>query len=1497
MKRCLSVIVSSVFMLAALFSAWSMLQPRAVAAPLEITPIGTARTSGAGWTGTIQGNVTLPPGPIRPDTFVIQDTTGGLYVFVASGTGVSIPPMQLGDVVQVTGTLKDYNGLLEIDPISALAWVSTGSAPAPQVISTSATIVSATQGLLVQVSGTATWPTAQTLGADWSFSIDDGSGPVKVFVDKDTQVDLRAYTSPVSMTVIGFSGNNFNVPQIMVRYQSDARVPDTTPPTVLSAVPAASVLGVSLYKPIAATFSESLNPATVNTSTFTLVNASGPVVGTVSYEDATHLATFAPQVSLSGVTRYTATLSAGLQDVAGNPLAAPLTWWFITGLPDTVAPTIVAQAPAANASSVPLNSNIVITFSEDLKLSTVVTGNFTLVGPQGAIGWSSFAYAAGSFKVTATPATLLPMTRYTLTVGNVTDWAGNDLAGEKTWSFITQAEQALTAYHGDIHNHTSYSDGSLTPPQALAAGKAAGFDFMAITDHSYSIDDTEWANTLSAAIAATVDGQFVALRGAEYTQGAEGHINVYNTVRHPCRTNSGVGSLCDYTPNLEAGVMVDGFYHWLSITGTQALDSAGTVAQFNHPSWINFNDWAYHPEVSATARLEEVGNGNGTSYAFSEEEYIRSLDYGWKVGATNNADTHSPFWGANTDHRTGVWMAALTKGDLLDALRARRTFATEDKNYELKLKANGAWMGEEIANVGTLAFDISGSDPDGEGSPLVELITFGGQVVTHTHPVSSTFTWKPNLPITPGVHYFYVKVTQPDGDRIVSTPIWTQAAVNIALTDLSVEPTIATIYNPSLLTARVSNRTAQTQTVTVTFQVNNVAQPALAISIPACVTGLCVDGYASMTWQPTITGPVTITAQLSGTPAGDNPDDNARTITMNATDEKVPLVLIDAGHGNVAAGPRDVRMFVNDLTAHGYNVLLNLDQIDATDLNTETVKLLIINAYGPSQFTVTETQNVANFVKAGGSLWLNGLADYAGKVAWAGTTSNRFNELLAAIESTVGYTIPIRVNSDEVLDGNNNNGYPWGTLFHIFPAAATSGLGMNVENIQTWSGCSFIDRNYGALTQDDLGAHGFIAALGDLDAGTGTHGEANATHNTDSNVNPASPFFAYNGTIPLPGAVGYDIPGPAGRLYFYGDANDPFNIFSYTAGDGKQNELYNLETVMWLLGTPVTKTTIAAARAYTTVNQPDKLDQLVWVEGKITAAYGEFFNVLYVQDETGGITIHAPAGDISATRYARGAIVRALGTIGIYEGDTEIEFFEAEQVQIITPTDNIDPQPRPLTTAQAALEANQGWLTQITGTVTAILNDSIWVNDDSGPARAFLDGYNGAWDTIHILDQVIVKGLISEDGAGNRIRVRNYKLHPERLDDVTLLTKGLNFSGSHPDVTTTHVTGGDSFTCTITISNSGTVGGVFTVTVTLDPHVTLIAAPDFTAHGATLTVSRTLLAQHEQTLSYQVRAAYGFSGTVNNTAVLSGDGHPFNLTMSAVTVDARYLIFLPLLRK
>lgn len=1342
--------------------------------PTIITPIGTARTAGVGWTGTLRGNVTVPPGIYRTNAFVIQDDTGGMYIYTGSK---SLPPMVLGDVVQVYGTLKDYNGLLEMDPTNSITWIDSGPVPAPAPTATGS--VNSTQGKLIQISGTATWSTIPPApgAGDWSgISINDGSGAVTVFVDKDTLIDMRGFTSPMPMQMTGFSGNYLGV-QVMPRYQSD--IIDLRPPTVSATNPANAASGVSPYLPLTATFSKAMNAATINTANFTLTGPGGEVSGSVGYNEGSHTASFTPGAGLAPSTSYTAALNTGVKDIYDIPMAASYSWTFTTGEADVTPPAITGRYPAANATGVPLSAHVVVTFTEELHPASLDQGHFILQGPYGAAPTTLSSASAGpaAFVVTLAPdASLLPTTVYTVTVkGTTADWAGLTLGADSQWSFETSVEPPMSVYFGDLHNHTSYSDGSGTPAQALAAGEAAGFDFMAISDHSYAIDDAEWANTLSAVDAAT-SGNFVALRGFEYTQGAEGHINVYNTTRHAVRTNTGCAS-CDYTPNLEAGATVQGFYQWLVISGTVGLDAGGTVMQFNHPGWINFNDWAYHPEVSGVAKLEEVGNGSGSSYVFSEDEYLRSLDYGWKPGATNNADTHSLYWGVNSDHRTGVLMPELTKTALLEALRARKTFASEDKNYTLRMKANGAWMGSEIANTGQIQFAIDGADPDGELTTLVELITDQGVVAAQYSPGEASFTWNPEIHISAGVHFFYVKVTQAGGDQIVSSPVWTMGDEDIALTDIVIQPTIPTIYNPSLLTARVTNRASSNRTVTVTMSVNG-APLAPAVEVVAPPNG---DAYANFSWQPLATGDVTVTATILGAPLGDNPDDNSQHLHLTVTDEHLPLILIDAGHGNTNALGREMRMFVSDLSDHRYNVLKNLDTLTAADLNPDVVKLLMISA-PQNAYSDAELNAIADYVAAGGSLWLCGLADYTGKVAWADTAADRENAILARIETRLSTQINMRMNDDEVIDANDNNGYVFGVTWHDFPGENTTSIGLNVEKLSSWSLNSLRGRTAGApLTSSTPGVQ--IVVQGDLDAGyTSSHGYQDPNHTSNEDADGAGDAYIYNPTwvypanqpgdaIPVPMAAVTQLSNGAGRIMLSGDSNDAFTTFAYTAGDGQQNELFNLESVMWLLGQPLQKSTMAQARAQAVEDVPDNLGRLVWVEGEITAAYGEFFNVLYVQDDTGGITVHAPAGDIDPTHFTRGTKVRVVGTIDSYNGDTEIEFFEAEMVQVIGSSTG-EPLPAPMSTHQAALEDSQGWLAVITGTVMSKSGaDTLIVNDGSGAVRVFLDGYNGDFSDIALHDRVRVTGLVSEDGDGRRIRVRNYQMHPAYADDVIKLVQ------------------------------------------------------------------------------------------------------------------------------
>ena len=136
----------------------------------------------------------------------------------------------------------------------------------------------------------------------------------------------------------GFPNQSYNATNYWVDVVFTNGVPDTTPPTVTSVTPANGAAGVSVSATATATFSEPMNPATINTSTFVLRDPSSTaVVGTVSYNGVTNAATMTPGFAAGGLapsTTYTATISGGsggVADAAGNPLATNVVWSFTTG--------------------------------------------------------------------------------------------------------------------------------------------------------------------------------------------------------------------------------------------------------------------------------------------------------------------------------------------------------------------------------------------------------------------------------------------------------------------------------------------------------------------------------------------------------------------------------------------------------------------------------------------------------------------------------------------------------------------------------------------------------------------------------------------------------------------------------------------------------------------------------------------------------------------------------------------------------------------------------------------------------------------------------------------------------------------------------------------------------------------------------------------------------------------------------------------------------------
>lgn len=247
----------------------------------------------------------------------------------------------------------------------------------------------------------------------------------------------ESYTAVVTTAVTDVAGNSLATEHGW-SFES-AGPPDVTSPHVLWVNPAESDSQVPRSAVFEVVFDEPIDPTSLQPGSISLLGPDGvSLAGTVSGVGTT--VTFTPTWWLEYESRYTATVTTAVRDLAGNPLATEVSSWFQTEpAPDLAPPQVLITTPAANAIDVPVDTAISITFDEPIDPATLNATSFTLRDQLGQLVSATVeAVSAGGTLVPTHP--LAPGAVYTprLTI-SVTDSLGNPLPSAYAWSFTTRA--------------------------------------------------------------------------------------------------------------------------------------------------------------------------------------------------------------------------------------------------------------------------------------------------------------------------------------------------------------------------------------------------------------------------------------------------------------------------------------------------------------------------------------------------------------------------------------------------------------------------------------------------------------------------------------------------------------------------------------------------------------------------------------------------------------------------------------------------------------------------------------------------------------------------------------------------------------------------------------------------------------------------------------------------------------------------------------------------
>jgi hypothetical protein len=257
------------------------------------------------------------------------------------------------------------------------------------------------------------------------------SGTTASFTPSEDLEPNTLYTATITSGVQ--NKNGLGMTQSLVWNFTTGAIPDLTIPSVTATNPQNNGTGVARNTSLTLTFSEAMDPLTINASTFTVMQGATAVTGTVAYSGTT--ATFTPSALLGASLVYTAKIKTGAKDLVGNALATDIVWSFTTsGTASTLAGVNLGLAgDYVILAKTAITNNPGSAITGDLGLSPAATSYITGFALTNATGYATSTQVTGKLYA-ADMADPTPINMTTAVNNMIT--AYNDAAGRPTPDFL-----------------------------------------------------------------------------------------------------------------------------------------------------------------------------------------------------------------------------------------------------------------------------------------------------------------------------------------------------------------------------------------------------------------------------------------------------------------------------------------------------------------------------------------------------------------------------------------------------------------------------------------------------------------------------------------------------------------------------------------------------------------------------------------------------------------------------------------------------------------------------------------------------------------------------------------------------------------------------------------------------------------------------------------------------------------------------------------------------